>query len=494
VRSFFLVLVLVGTLGFLAGCGGGGTPSGLPITITLTPSGSASVEPGQSLNIGATVTNDSSNQGVSWTLTGVGKLTNATSTSVTYTAPSPASGSATVVATSIASSSVTASLQITFGIANVLPVTVNGGLFPSTAPYLNGVFTTVKICVPNTATCQSIDNVLVDTGSAGLRLLASQVTIPLPVLADSNNNTLNDCIQFLDGSFLWGNVVQADIVLGGEVALATSVQSIATPGFSIPSGCTGTNEDTQQTLGANGILGVGPEPFDCGLNCDVNGPNSSPPPVYYLCSSSGNCTATFVSCGSICGDPATSPNVQVTHPVFNFSSVDNNGVLLQLPAVSGETATVNGSLIFGIGTESNNGLGSATILTLDLTDSFTTNLPGQTLSGSFIDSGSNGLFFPQLNSLPNICSDNSSWYCPPSNTPYTATNIGANNVTSTVNFSVDNFDTVTTANPNDFAFSNLAGPSTGGFDWGLPFFYGRNVFTAIDGTAVGNVPGPFYAY
>jgi hypothetical protein len=494
VRSFFLVLLLVGTLGFLVGCGGSGTPSGIPITITLTPSGSATVNPGQSLNIGATVANDSSNQGVSWSLTGVGTLTNKTSTSVTYNAPSSATGSATVVATSIASSSVTASLQITFGTANVLPITVNGGLFPTTAPYLNGVFTTVKICVPGTATCQSIDNVLVDTGSAGLRLLASQVTISLPVFTDSNSNSLNNCVQFLDNSFLWGNVVQADIVLGGEVASATPVQSIATPSFSIPSGCTGKNEDTQQSLGANGILGVGPEPFDCGLNCDVNGPNSSPPPVYYSCSSSGNCSATFASCGTICGDPATSPDVQVTHPVFNFSSTDNNGVVVVLPAVTDAASTVNGNLIFGIGTQSNNGLGSATVLTLDTSDSFTTNLPGQSLSGSFIDSGSNGLFFPQLNSLPNICSSDASWYCPPSTTPYSATNVGANNTTSMVNFSVDNFDTVTTANPSDFAFSNLAGPTTGGFDWGLPFFYGRSVFTAIDGTAVGNTPGPFFAY
>ena len=53
---------------------------------------------------------------------------------------------------------------------------------------------------------------------------------------------------------------------------------------------------------------------------------------------------------------------------------------------------------------------------------------------------------------------------------------------------------MTAANPSDAAFSNLAGPNTGGFDWGLPFFYGRNVFTAIDGTTVGNTPGPFFAY
>ncbi|HET7100552.1 MAG TPA: DUF3443 family protein, partial [Terriglobia bacterium] len=39
--------------------------------------------------------------------------------------------------------------------------------------YPNGVFTTVTICVPGTSTCQDIPDVLVDTGSEGLRLLSS---------------------------------------------------------------------------------------------------------------------------------------------------------------------------------------------------------------------------------------------------------------------------------------------------------------------------------
>jgi hypothetical protein len=495
VRSF-LALVVVGTLGFLVGCGGSGTPVGIPITISLSPS-SASVNAGGVVNIVATVSNDSSGKGVSWSLSGVGKLSAQTTTSVTYTAPATVTTTsvATVVATSIASSTVTASSQITVSPAgstpNVLPISVNGGPLVSANPpsiYPNGAFASVQVCVPSTSTCQTIDNVLVDTGSFGLRLLGSQVTIPLVALNDGSGNTLNDCVQFLDNSFLWGNVAPADIILSGEVASATSIQLIANPGFTIPSGCSGTNEDTQQLLGANGILGVGPEPFDCGTACDpLTG--GTPPAIYYLCSASGTCNTTFVSCGTLCGD--TNPNQQVTNPVFNFP-VDNNGVIMELPVVNDVAATVDGSLIFGIGTQSNNGLGSATVFTLDSSDNFTTNFNGQSLTSSFIDSGSNGLFFPDA-SL-NVCSSSNSWYCPASTTPLSATNVGANNASNTVNFSVDNFDAVTTANPNDAAFSNLAGPNTGGFDWGLPFFYNRHVFTAIDGTTVGTTPGPFYAY
>jgi len=32
------------------------------------------------------------------------------------------------------------------------------------------------------------------------------------------------------------------------------------------------------------------------------------------------------------------------------------------------------------------------------------------------------------------------------------------------------------------------------FDFGLPFFFGRNVYTAIEGRSAGAVSGPFFAY
>jgi hypothetical protein len=505
VRSF-LVLILIGTLGFLVGCGSSGTPVGVVTSITLTPS-SASLDAGQSVNITASVANDSSGKGVSWSLTGAGTLSNQTSTGVTYTAPNPVSSIAlpTVVATSNASSTVTASTPVVIApagtVANVAPISVNGGPLTTANPpaiYTDAAFISVLVCSPTNGACQTIPDILVDTGSFGLRLLASQVTVPLTPLTDTNGNTLYDCVQFVDNSFLWGAVAPANFVVGAELAASTSVQLIANPSFSIPSGCSGTNEDTQTLLGANGILGVGPEPFDCGLACDPSAGGTAPA-VYYLCSSGGSCNTTFVSCGTICQD--ANPNQQVTNPVFNFPA-DNNGTILTLQSVNDVAPTASGTLTFGIDTEANNAIPStATLFTLDSSDNFTTNFNSQALTASFIDSGSNGLFFPQTNNLPNICPDNSSWYCPPTTTAFIATNVDPNNGTTsnTVNFSVDDFDTVTQANPSAAAFSNLAGPmpctaSPCSFDWGLPFFYGRSVFTAIDGTTVGTTPGPFWAY
>jgi hypothetical protein len=518
VRSF-LVLTLIGALGFLVGCGSNGTPAGVVLSIQLTPS-SASLNANGVVNITASVANDSSGKGVSWSLSGAGALSNQTTTGVTYTSPATVTSTfvATVVATSIASSSVTASATITVSpagtIANVVAIAVNGGPLTTANPpviYTNAAFVTVNLCATGSV-CQEIPDILVDTGSFGLRVLGSQLNsqlstalTPLP----SGSGTLYNCVSFVDGSFLWGAVAQANIVVGGEsTATPTSIQIIANPSFSIPGTCsnngTGQNEDTQGSLGANGILGVGPEPFDCGLACDPSAGGNAPA-VYYSCGSGGNCSTAFVSCGPLCQDPAA--NQQVTNPVFNFP-VDNNGVILTLPQVNDVAATIPGCgvppvqpcgmMTFGIGTESNNTIPStATLFTLS-NDNFTTNFGGQALTASFIDSGSNGLFFPD-SSLA-ACGDNPSWYCTPA-TSLSATNVDPNNgsTQNTVTFNVDDFDTVTQANPSAAVFSNLAGPmpctaSPCSFDWGLPFFYGRSVFTAIDGTTTPNGNGPFWAY
>lgn len=44
---------------------------------------------------------------------------------------------------------------------------------------------------------------------------------------------------------------------------------------------------------------------------------------------------------------------------------------------------------------------------------------------------------------------------------------------------------------NDFA---AQGGSANLFDWGLPFFYGRSIYTAIAGTTNSGGTGPFFAF
>ena len=278
----------------------------------------------------------------------------------------------------------------------------------------------------------------------------------------------------------------ADMKIAGEEAKSLPIQVIGSSTFStVPASCSshGTAEDSLATLGANGILGVGIFAQDCGSACTVSG--SSNPGLYYTCPTATTCAVTT--------EPVAS---QVQNPVTLFAS-DNNGVLIQLPSITGPQTSVSGSLIFGIGTRSNNALGNTTIYTIDpSTGNFTTSFQGVTyVRSGFIDSGSNGLYFldSSVTGMPTCASPMTAFYCPASTQSFTATNQGATAGSGTVDFQIGNANTLTSSAATA-ATNQLGGPDSGLFDWGLPFFFGRTVFTAIQGATTPGGSGPFWAY
>ena len=375
---------------------------------------------------------------------------------------------------------------------NVVAVTVG----PGTSDFFNIPTTSVTVCMAGTSTCTTVGNVLVDTGSVGLRLMASALNgLALAMQHDPSvpANTIAECLPFADG-FTWGPVATADVVIGGEKASAVPINIIDDTGTyyapTIPTSCTndGAPLSSVSDLGSNGVLGVGLFTQDCGPYCAQAANVQTAPFFYYSCTSS--------TCA-----PASEPvNDQVINPVTLFAT-DNNGVILQLPAIpdAGQTSAT-GFLVFGIGTEANNGLGSATVLTADPNQgTITTLYKSQTLTGSFLDSGSNGLFFPDT-SIPD-CPGNAmqmQFYCPTPTLSLTATNQGLNGNTSVVPFKIANLND---SNNADFAIDDVGGTATtimglgtSYFDFGLPFFYDRTVFTAIDGKQAGGTTGPYFAY
>jgi hypothetical protein len=421
---------------------------------------------------------------------------------------------------------------------NVAALVVDAGppLVASSNPDINKAFVTVFVCAPGSTTnCVTIDHVWVDTGSTGLR-------IPASLLTSLNLQNVNpiapvaECVQFLDDSFFWGTVKSADVYMGGTTnmgELASNVPihvmgdpSVDSVASSIPSSCStvtsisgssvgGDEEDTVTTLGANGLLGVGTYQYDCdalGFSNACAFATTAPPGAYYTCTGSGaslSCHAALVPLKQ-----------QVRNPVSLFTT-DNNGVIIELPSVpvggQVEVAASQASMVFGIGTQSNNGLGSLVVLPLDAipTDAayggMSTVFNGVTYPnststpiGSVLDSGTTSFYFldEPTSKIP-VCGN---FYCPPSTESLTATNVASGGHSSPAQFNLSNANQLLST--SNAAFSDLGAPVTPGvpniavqaddgfFDWGLPFFYGRNVYTAIWGvTAPTGVPaGPFWAY
>ena len=431
------------------------------------------------------------------------------------------------------------------GPPNVESIVVDAGPGALTSPAVNTAFVSVTLCLPGTTTCQTIDHIEVDTGSNGLRIVSGATivdstgnvvgtfSLALPAVADPStaSNHLAECLQFADG-FSWGSVNRADIKLpvSGKTATNVVVQVIGAASAGVPStasptclppppingnSCKGL-ENTVPCFGANGILGVGPFVNDCNSmgSCDPGVPPTdtvggvtfpSNSATYYTCTAAPACTE--VAAGVV------TTQLQLANPAVLFAA-DNNGVIIELPAVadSGNPAPVKGSLVFGIGTESNNALGSATQLPMCpapspapppagctlgnnvLSGTITASLNGTTYPESYIDSGSNANFFPATS---NSClSPNQGFLCPTSTISESAVLTGTDMTTAAADFSVANANTLFSNNNGmNVAFSNLAGSNYSStlpnntLDLGLSFFYGHNVFTGFE-----NNPSPYFAY
>jgi hypothetical protein len=253
-------------------------------------------------------------------------------------------------------------------------------------------------------------------------------------------------------------------------------------------GANGTLINGVSGFGANGILGVGVFAQDCGSAC-VSA--STPLPLYYGCSTAGVCSAENAALAA-----------QVTNPVAMFAA-DNNGIIVNLPNLQNANgdASIQGELIFGIGTQTDNALPATglTVLGADANGDFKAAYNGgTTLLPALIDSGTDAYWFDDP-TIP-VCPAATygvfgGYYCPvqhPQSVFAVNTGVGVNNASSTVNFAIADPSTFVA---NAAAFLNLAGGSASKrFLWGMPFFYGRKVYIGIDQRVSGNYTGPYYAY
>ncbi len=398
---------------------------------------------------------------------------------------------------------------VTPGAANVADVIVDAGppSLGSADASLNTPFVTITICAPGSTTnCQTIDHVILDTGSVGLRIIQPVITpallAALPVETAPSGNPVGECYQYIT-SYVFGSVRQADFRIAGETVAAMPLQVVGDTGAfaAVPNSCSsggGTQVATVKGFRANAILGIGTTATDCGTLCQTAGSNSGA--IYYDCPASG-CDQTIARTAA-----TVAPFQQLPNPVAAFA-VDNNGTILTLPAVpQAGLPTLGGTLTFGIGTQANNALTATHILTLttsgnaigpgDLTATFN----GRSLPESYLDTGSGAYYFEDSSLTPCPKNDFYGFYCPAGPTALSPTLTGQNDATTSGAF--------TLFNPNGLASTSNVAPGLGidpqvgatekansqSFAFGFPFYLGRTVYTAIEGVNAGGTAGPYVAF
>ncbi len=362
---------------------------------------------------------------------------------------------------------------------NVMKANVWAGIYGN---YFNGPFTSVKICQSGTTNCERISGILIDTGSFGLRIFGQANHLRLATETAPNGDRIAECVPFGTLS-TWGRVAYADVKLGGEPKIAKLPIQMINPNWPpMPAACKGGPPVAQSAaqVGFNGILGVGAFGADCGGVCAALGPQN--PSMYFQCSAAG-CKVTPVA-----------DSEQVQNPVPRLPG-DNDGVVLKMPAIPFLGATwVSGKLVLGINTRGNNKLGGALVYKTDGAGNIATTYNNATMDG-FIDSGSNALFFDDR-SIPRCDPARApGFYCPSSPSVLHAINSGGlGSASAIVTFNVA--DAISLADTGNKAFYDIGGTFGGSFfDFGLPFFFGRNVYTGIDGQLTpGAGAGPFFAY
>jgi hypothetical protein len=474
-----------GTSFYTLTCGAvSSTTSVVVSTPPPSPTASLTLAPANINTAQTTVLSWSSANATSCTASGAWSGARATSGSVTITPTAAGNFTYSLACTGEGgTANASAALSVTAALSNSAAIIVDSGP-TGVSGVINVPYVSMTVCRPGTTTCQTIDHVLVDTGSYGLRVLASALssTLALPTVKTASGADAGECGKFISG-YTWGGVRQADVKMADEVASGISIQVIGDTGSSYtvtPSTCSsaGANLGTMSAIGAKGILGVGMFKQDCGTACA----NAAISGVYYACAS-GSCSASAMPLAT-----------QISNPVASFA-VNNNGLLMTLPAVGTAGLTsVSGTLIFGVNTQTNNTIASETIFKANSSGDFSTTYKGKTYSASFIDSGSNGYFF--TDSTIRACSGGD-FYCPASTLALTATNTASDgSATGTVSFNVVNMvslaSTITAAQVGGTVGSTTS--SSNYFDWGLPFFYGRRVFVVMEGNTVAGKSGPYWAY
>lgn len=407
---------------------------------------------------------------------------------------------------------------------------------------LNSLYVTVMICAAgSTTSCVTLDHMTLDTGSLGLRVLGSSLfsasssvyaaispvsyTASNAVSTDHTAGILAECAQF-GGGYTWGSVRLVDLyfpnsnasirklpiqVIGDMGDAPSLCKSQAVTANTALTGATAADANgfwgDSTDLGSNGLIGINLFTEDC-TACAQDALTQDPTNAqlynqlsYTVCPTAGTSTGCTVNGTTV---PLAS---QVANPLPLLAQ-DNNGYSIQMASIgTGGAPSVTGTLVLGIGTQSNNALPSGvTQFSIDpsYTPGFVTTVytpvnstVASTNTTALFDSGSSAYYFADSGIAPCTQQSFTGLYCPASTLSLTARieSSGGGNA-RTAAFSVANAQTALDDNTLSWAFNNVGGSAVDGdFIWGMPFFYGKTLYFSFAEDGSHNATGNgYYAY
>ena len=338
-KSFGFVCAVASLAGLLAlsGCSGsssssssgsGGTGSSNPITVTITsPTSSPTIQAGQTVSITASVANDSSNKGVTWSVSGGGSLSGQTATTATYNAPASvtANTTVTVTATSVADTSATASVKITVTPAPAISVSISNPITNITA---GTAAVTLNATVQNDSSNSGVTWTLTAGGSAcsptcgalsGATSASVQYTPPATAPSSPNDAPTITATSVADTS-----VSATDPFTISAPVVQPIVVSISNPITSINAGATAVT-----------------------INATVQNDSTNSGVTWMLTANGSACTP---ACGSLTGATTTSVSYA---PPSSVPAAPNNAPTITATSVADTTKSASDSFTITSSTSTN---------------------------------------------------------------------------------------------------------------------------------------------
>ncbi|MDD3265597.1 MAG: DUF3443 family protein [Burkholderiales bacterium] len=354
-----------------------------------------------------------------------------------------------------------------------IPISIGAGL---NGDGINTMYVSITLCTNSAGTnCQTIDNIILDTGSFGLKInksaLPESFVLQMPRVTTTDDQMVYACNTFGSG-YVFAEEHYGILKLANTMTNNVIVQIIEnSPSAEIPDDCIAKGPfDDFANFGANGIIGVNPA---IGLD------NSSI--LLYKKDINGN----YVALSS--GESAIVPMLN-KNPLPNLSS-NNNGFVISIPPVTQNTNTnVSGTMILGVNTSSMNQVTNKTNLVVasesDLSSVCNSacfyskiNNPESTIPAVF-DSGTNSWVFMNDELQSSACSYG---YCPES--PFTwVSSVYSYDFAANESYVITGVITKDETNPSGDTVSFSVMPGWGYYNYnnetlyGSPFFFGKNVY------------------